>query len=681
MPEISRRDRRLLFLIVLIALAIRVAYLIDIRDSPYFEYPVLDSFWYDAKAEDVLAGDTLASSGSFRVPLYTYFIAACYSVFGHGFMAPLVIQAMLGALTCGLCFLIARRLFGRLAGVVAGLGFALYRMAVYSDGELLPTTLFMFFMLVAVYFILAGIRARPVSNGVLTGLFLGLAFLTRPDILPFAVVTVAVILVLVGFAKGVRFVVPMCALLVALMLLLGCRNHLAFGEFHVFSPQGAVNFYIGNAGFADGKTPVAPLTRYPYQVAADPSEDSITLACKQAAAEEVGRVLTDRELSRYYVLKTFGEIGDDFPRWLGLVSKKVYYFLNTYERSDIKLIPRFVQRHSAVLRLPLIPYAVVMPLGVVGMGLAILRRRRRVWIITAGLLAFAANALIFFVIWRYRLPAVPFLAILAGYAVTETCVALRERAFRTVIVMLGAALVLGLISVSSLWRVAEEDWTSQYIANEGALFMKAERYEEATELYKEAIEAEPSNPASYFYLGKAYATRGLIDESKEMMEKAVMLSAGYEPFAHQTLGVAFANSGDFASAVAEFEKALAADGELGLAAFNLGLCNMSLGNYEEAEKAFTRAEFLCKDDSGVLVAIARAFVNMGRQERGIRLAQTVLRDDPHNPEALYTVGLGLEGQGRVPEAIVYFERALRFLPSAQEIRQKIIDLKRRQSMQ
>jgi tetratricopeptide (TPR) repeat protein len=286
---------------------------------------------------------------------------------------------------------------------------------------------------------------------------------------------------------------------------------------------------------------------------------------------------------------------------------------------------------------------------------------------------------VFFVIWRYRLPAVPFLAILAGYSITETWTALRTRAYRLVIWIVGAALALGLISVSRFWRITEEDWASQYIANEGALFMKAGRFEEATELYREAIEAEPSNPSSYFYLGKAYATRGLISESKEMMEKAVTLNSSYKPFAHLTLGAALADSGDFASAASEFEQALQADSELGLAAFNLGLCLMNLGRYEEAEKAFTRAEFLCKDDSGVLVAIAQAFINMGRHERGIMLAQTVLRDDPHNPGALYTAGLGLEAEGRVSEAIAYFERALRYLPSSQDLRQKILDLKRRQA--
>jgi tetratricopeptide (TPR) repeat protein len=676
LPEISRGDRRLLLLIVLIALAVRVAYLVDIRDSPYFDHPVLDSFWYDAKARDVLAGDALASSGSFRVPLYTYFIAACYAVFGYGFTAPLVIQAILGALTCGLCFVIARRLFGTLAGVVAGLGLAFYRMAVYSDGELLPTTLFIFFTMLAVHFMLRGIHDRPRTNGLLAGLWLGAAFLTRPDILPFAVLAVVAVLLVLGLTKGLRLVVPMCAVLVAVMLLLGYRNQLAFGEFHVFSPQGAVNFYIGNARFADGKTPVAPKTEYPYHAMADPSEDSITLACKQAAKEATGRDLSDRDLSRYYIGKTIDEIRADFPRWLGLILKKGYYFLNSYERSDMKLIPRFIDRYSSVLKLPMIPYGVIAPLGIVGLGLSILRKRRHAWLIGAGVLAYAANSILFFVIWRYRLPAVPFLAMLAGYCVAEVWASLRARAYKTVIYIAGAAVALGLVSASHFWRITEEDWASQYIANEGALFIKAGRFEEGVELYKEAIAAEPSNPSSYFYLGKAYATRGLIEESKEMMARAVALSSGYRPFAHMTLGVALANAGDFAAAAGEFERALEADGELGLAAFNLGLCLMNSGRHEEAEKAFTRAEFLCRDDSGVLVAIARAYVSMGHDERGIMLAQTVLRDDPHNPEALYAVGLGLEAQGRVPEAIAYFERALRYLPSSQEIRQKILELKR-----
>jgi tetratricopeptide (TPR) repeat protein len=680
LPEISTRDRRLFLAILLIALAVRIAYLVDIHDSPYFSYPVLDSFWYDTKAADVLNGDLLASSGSFRVPLYTYFIAGCYAVFGQGYWTPLLIQAFLGALTCALMFAVARRLFGLLAGIVAGLGFAFYRMAIFSDGELLPTTIFMLFMLAAVYFALESIERKSVTRGLLVGLFIGLAFLTRPDILPFAVALVVVVIALLRVSDGLRVAVSICVPLVALMLLLGYRNHLAFGEFYLFSPQGAVNLYIGNAGYADGKTPVAPPTRYPYQITADPSEDSITLGCKQAATESVGRELSDRELSRYYVRKTFGEIRNDFPRWTGLIFKKVYYFLNSYERSDIKPIPRFIERHSYILRLPLVSYAVVMPLGIVGLAVSIARRKKLAWIVGVGFLAYVVNSLMFFVIWRYRLPAVPFLAMLAGYAVSEVWAAARARAYKTLALMLVPAVVLGGVSVSRFLDIAVENGAVQYIVNEAALFMKAGQHERATETYLEAVEAEPVNPSIYYFLGKAYATRGLLAESKEAMERSVALNPIYRPFAHLTLGVALVNAGSFEAAVSHFEKALAADSQLGLAAYNLGLCMMNLGRIDEAEKTFTRAEFLCKDDGDALVGIALAYVRMGMHDRGISLAQRLLRDDPHNPEALYAVGLGLEAKGRMSEAVAYFEQPLKYMPSSQELRRKIHELKAQQLM-
>jgi tetratricopeptide (TPR) repeat protein len=678
LSEVSKWDRRLILAVILIALVVRIAYVIDIKDSPYFSHPVLDSFWYDAKAKDILGGDVLASSGSFRMPLYVYFIALCYLIFGPGSGAPTVIQAFIGAGTCGLVYVIAKRLFGRLAALVAGLGLALYRMAIYSDGEMLPTTLFMLFMLAATHYAIVGIERRRVGHGVLVGLFLGLAFLTRPDILPFAVLLLGG-MILIARISSLRVAVPAGVVLAIVMLLLGYRNQLVFGEFYVLSPQGAVNLYIGNAGFADGKTPVAPATRYPYHIASDPSEDSIILACKQAALESVGRELSDKELSGYYVRKTIAEIRGDIPAWLALMAKKAYYFLNSYERSDIKLIPRFIREQTRVLKLPLVTYTIAMPLGVVGLGLVVVRRRKRAWLVVAGVIAFTVNTLLFFIVWRYRLPAVPGMLILGGYAVSQTYEAARGRCFRLLAAIVIIVAVLAGLSLSRFWEVGHEQWASQYKVNEAALFLKAGNLDKAVELYREAIEDEPSNPRTYFYLGKAYATQGMVSESKKAMEQAMMLNPGYRPFANMTLGVAFANAGDFETAASHFAEALDDDGELGLAAYNLGLCLMSLGDYGQAESTFTRAQFLCKDDKGVLVAISRAFTKMGRSDKGVALAQGIVRQDPRNAEALYALGLGLEAEGRIAEAIAEYERALRYMPSSKDLREKIRDLKARQS--
>ena len=53
----SAGDRRILLAIVLIAFALRLAYVIDAGGSIYSEHPTLDSFWYDAKAQETLKGD------------------------------------------------------------------------------------------------------------------------------------------------------------------------------------------------------------------------------------------------------------------------------------------------------------------------------------------------------------------------------------------------------------------------------------------------------------------------------------------------------------------------------------------------------------------------------------------------------------------------------------------------
>jgi tetratricopeptide (TPR) repeat protein len=194
----------------------------------------------------------------------------------------------------------------------------------------------------------------------------------------------------------------------------------------------------------------------------------------------------------------------------------------------------------------------------------------------AGILAYAANTLMFFVVWRYRLPTVPFLMILAGFTVSEFYGALRSRNARLMLAIAAAAVALFLVSSSRFLDVGREDWPAQYVMNEAALYLKAGNYEKAVEVYEEAIEMEPGNARAHFYLGKAHATEGHIEESKQVMEKAVQLNPIYRPYAFLSLGVALANKGLYEPAAEYFTAALEADAQLGLAAFNLGISLMNL---------------------------------------------------------------------------------------------------------
>jgi tetratricopeptide (TPR) repeat protein len=233
------------------------------------------------------------------------------------------------------------------------------------------------------------------------------------------------------------------------------------------------------------------------------------------------------------------------------------------------------------------------------------------------------------------------------------------------------------VSLTGFWGIDEEQWRTHYLVNEGALLLKTGRFDDAVETYREAIESDPTDARAHFSLGKPYATHGMLAESKEMMERAVARNGIYEPFAYVTLGAATARAGEYRQAADYFQTALKADSSLGLAAFNLGMCRLSLGETEAAERAFTRAADLCKEDTGVLGSIAAALVGMERYRKGLEIAEYVLRTDPYNREAVLARGIGLEGLGLEEEAINHYRSTLDILPAFPEVRDRLSELEAR----
>jgi tetratricopeptide (TPR) repeat protein len=207
--------------------------------------------------------------------------------------------------------------------------------------------------------------------------------------------------------------------------------------------------------------------------------------------------------------------------------------------------------------------------------------------------------------------------------------------------------------------------------NEGALHEAAGKYEEAIAIYAEAVEMTPSDARPYYHMGRAYAGMGMMPEARDYMARAMALNPNYRSFANVSLGIALAREESYAEAAGYFEKALEADPGLCIAAYNLGLCQYNLGRNDEAAETLMRASGLCRDDIDATVSISKVLIELGEVDRGISLARAALSVNPHNPEALYTAGLGYEAQGRYAEAAAFFERALGYLPSSKELREKI----------
>ena len=108
-------------LILLTAFAVRVAYVVEIRDLDTFDVPLIDGAHYFRTASAIASGNLLAGSGVFwQPPLYPYFLAGVMSLLGRGMLTIYLVQAALGALSCLLVQRIGRRVFGEAAGIWAG---------------------------------------------------------------------------------------------------------------------------------------------------------------------------------------------------------------------------------------------------------------------------------------------------------------------------------------------------------------------------------------------------------------------------------------------------------------------------------------------------------------------------------------------------------------------------------
>lgn len=123
---------------------------------------------------------------AFRTPLYPYWLAFLYSLFGYNSKVALAGQCLLDAVTAFFLFLLGKLLFNSSGiGLFASFLWSIYLPEFYYTeklyAEIMATTL----LIIHIYFIVKAwkepIKKGTTLNYALAGIFLGLASLTRPE--------------------------------------------------------------------------------------------------------------------------------------------------------------------------------------------------------------------------------------------------------------------------------------------------------------------------------------------------------------------------------------------------------------------------------------------------------------------------------------------------------------------
>ncbi|MEV4421855.1 glycosyltransferase family 39 protein [Patulibacter sp. NPDC049589] len=114
-----------------------------------------------------------------KPPLALWVQALSVRVFGFSSWSYLVPQALMGVATVGLTYDVARRVFGRFAGSVAGLALVLTPIAVAISRHNNPDALLILCSVAALWFLVRGLEDGRVRWMALSGLMIGLGFETK----------------------------------------------------------------------------------------------------------------------------------------------------------------------------------------------------------------------------------------------------------------------------------------------------------------------------------------------------------------------------------------------------------------------------------------------------------------------------------------------------------------------
>ena len=418
-----------------LAIAIRVLHLIDYHALPDWSQLKMDHWYHHHWAESIAGGNILGDTTYFRAPFYAYCLGALYSLFGDSLWVSRLFGVAIGLVTILLVYLIARRLFGRTAGIVAALLEAIYPINIYYEAELLLDPLFTLLLLASLHRLLIW-RTVPTRNNLLfTAILLGLAAITRPTALVPAALLVAWMLVMrTDLRTRLHNAAIVLGGLAIVIMPISVRNLVVAGDPVLIASQGGINLFLGNNDDADGVSAAMP----------EPYGNIWRIRDITYLAEKAeGRALKPSEISGYWQRQAQSWIFSHPVTAARLYAKKIWLSLGNREISNNRNIDAFF---GGIPYLKYFPFGFAFLLGLAVIGVIIgWRLYPEIRIIAAVIATLLIVNAAFFVTSRFRLPIIPLLILLGSVAIIHLP-ALRQMPKR-----LAPALVIGLLACILSW--------------------------------------------------------------------------------------------------------------------------------------------------------------------------------------------------------------------------------------
>jgi tetratricopeptide (TPR) repeat protein len=659
MKNLGTRTKILLCIVFILAFSLRVLYLIQISDAPYFESPAGDSKFIFERAQDILNGDIIGTEINFHSsPAYPYFIAVIFWLSKNNFLVLGIIQILIGSLNCLLIFLLAKKISQgkNTPALIAGVMAALYGILAFFDADILAIFFTLVFVTIALLLLIDVQQSHRRSSAILAGIALGCAALDRTNILLF--VPVAAWFLASEFSFNVKSWKWKPAILfivgtVLVVLPFTLRNYFVDNDFVLVSSNAGINLYIGNNPQANG---VFSLPRESGLSNYDLYGSSV-----ETAEHETGRQLKPSHVSRFWAQKALTFIIEHPVKELQLVWRKFLLLWNFYEIPNHLNFYYIRTKSAPILHMLFVGFWLVAPLAVVGIAWK-WKQGLRVYdkLLIAFLITYMLSLLPFFITARYRLPMVPVLIVFASGAVVEIWKIIKQHRIKQLLWM---AIGLILVSVFVNWQRIQFSYSYQRIiigtryvkrALENPQSYYRDFYKAIIEL-KWAVEIEPFDAHAHYQLGKAYASIGYYSGAVDEWTITTTIDREY-PSAGEVLEIArdrLETKGDIVTAD-DIPKTPYEEAQLSVAqkqynragdiyrkiiredpfhfqAWNdLGLILFETGKHDQAIDVLTRGLHTMPDNFYLVYTLAGIYYRLEEREKAKQLLEQYREIDPNN---------------------------------------------------
>ena len=553
--------------VALCAVLLRVAYVAEVHDHPYFTTPLVDAADFHGRALEVMRGEGLGAQVYYKAPAYGWLLGHWFRLTSPSLWLAYALQMAGGVTTAVLIAALGMRWFGVASGLIAGLLTAISASLPYFENQLLIESAALSVSVASVFLWARRGQKWRVASDVLAGALAGVALQLRPV----NVALVAALALWLGREPGgvparVRRLAALCIpVLLALAPTLR-HNYFASGRVVPISVNGGINFYIGNNPDYDTTVAIRPGLRWEQLTA------------------RFGSMSDPVRWQQNFYQASFEYMRQHPVAYLRLLGKKLLLFW--YARDiDRNQDSSSMLEESRVLRWAALPWAPVAVLGLAGLVACgrVLRGTPVGLLIVVQML----GVLAFFVTSRYRTAVLPWMALAAAVALVEAGRVVRGRKRRS-----GLQLAIGFIVALA---VVVPDWTGAGQHDFGrpdfemaeVLARRGDR-DGAMAAYERAAARHPNDPDVRLRYGEHLERFGRFDTARAEYERAAALA----PWSYKPLlaagGIAL-QEGDLDGAESLLSDAERRGDPTGRSLYDLGLVEERRRNWDRARELYTQS--------------------------------------------------------------------------------------------